>query len=112
MQTYNDGVVKLYCVKNIAEAGNRPKEALHLKRVLRYAERTVGLGRFWTAKQAQVEIDLLLRVQKLRDVSTQDIAIPNDGQQYKIVQIQYPEGKDYMDLSLERLVSVYDVARV
>lgn len=85
MQTYNDGVVRIYSVENIAEPGRTPKKGIQYKCDLRYSERTVGLNRFWTAKQAQVEIDLLLRVQKLRDVSTQDIAIPNDGNQYKIV---------------------------
>lgn len=106
---FNDGVVKIYSVENVAEDGDRPKECLKLKHTLRYKERTVGMDRYWTAKQAQAKIDLLLRAPKLRDISTQDIAIPVDGNQYKIVQIQYPEGLNVMDLSLERVASDYEL---
>lgn len=112
MQTFNDGVVKIFSVRNVAEPGDAPKKKLSYKQRLRYTERIVGIKRFWTAKQAQAEIDLLLRVPKLRNISTQDIAIPNDGEQYKIVHIQFPEGKNVMDLSLERLVQKYEVAGV
>jgi len=112
-QTFNDGIVSIYTVGNIAPAGNKPKEGLILKvGPLHYEERTVGMGRFWSAMQAQVKIDLLLRVPQLRNVSTQDIAVPNDGKQYEIKQIQYPEGVDppAMDLSLERVSADYGIA--
>jgi hypothetical protein len=111
--SFNDGALMIYNVGNIAPAGNKPKEGLTLKvGPLHYEERTVGMSRFWTALQAQVSIDLLLRVPQLRSVSTQDIAIPNDGQQYEIKQIQYPEdvSPPVMDLSLERLSADYDLA--
>lgn len=110
-QTFNDGIVNIYCVENIAEPGNMPKDGLVLKiENLRYTERTVGMGRYWTAAQAQVRIEQLLRVPRISSVSTQDIAIVN-GQQYKIVQIQYPPGIEpsCMDLSLERLEASYEV---
>lgn len=111
-QTFNDGVVNIYLVDNIATPGNMPKEGLALKvGPLRYKERVVGMGRYWTAIQSQARISMLLRVQRLRSVSTQDIAIV-DGEQYKIVQIQHPEDivPPVMDLSLERLESKYEVA--
>lgn len=104
----NDGVVKIYSVGDISSLGGMPKEGLTLKAELRYSERTVGMGRFWTAQQAQARIDLLLRVHKRREISPQDVAIPNDGNQYRIVQIQYPEGLKVMDLSLERIESEYE----
>lgn len=112
-QTFNDGIVSIYSVEDIALPGNMPKEGLSLKEGnLRYDERTVGMGRYWTAMQAQARISLLLRVQRLRNVSTQDIAIPNDGEQYRIVQIQYPEDivPPVMDLSLERIEAKYEIA--
>lgn len=111
-QYFNDGVVNIYSVGNIAPPGNMPKEGLTLKvGPLRYKERTVGMGRFWTAMQAQVKIDQVIRVQQLRSISTQDIAIPNDGKQYEIKQIQYPEDVEppVMDLSLERVEADYDI---
>lgn len=114
IQTFNDGIVNIYSVKNIAEPGNMPKEGLTLKvGPLRYKERTVGMSRYWTAMQAQARIDTVLRVQRIRGVSVQDIAVPNDGEQYRIKQIQYPEDvvPDVMDLSLERIDAKYDIKR-
>ncbi len=112
-QSFNDGVVNIYSVGNIASPGNKPKEGLTLKvGFLRYEERTVGMGRFWSAMQAKARIDLILRVPQLRNVSAQDVAIPIDGEQYEIKQIQYPPDVDppVMDLSLERIEAAYDLA--
>jgi hypothetical protein len=105
-QTFNDGVVNVYSVGNIADVGSMPKEGLTLKvGPLRYHERTVGMNRFWAAMQNQSRVDLVLRVPQRREVLTHDIAIPTDGKQYKIKQIQYPEdiSPPVMDLSLERI---------
>lgn len=108
-QTFNDGIVKIYKIDNIAEPGNMPKDGLILKETLRYKERTVGVNRYWAALQDNIRINHVLRVSERRNVSTQDIAIPNDGKQYKIVQIQYPEDMSVMDLSLERLEQEYEI---
>jgi len=103
-------------VGNIAPPGGMPKEGLTLKvSSLRYKERTVGMSRYWAAMQANVKIDMVIRVPyvpiKAKAISTQDIAIPIDGEQYRIVQIQKPEDiyPPVMDLSLERLVQKYDI---
>lgn len=110
-QQFNDGIVKIYDVTNTAPDGGMPVEKLTSKQTLRYKERTVGMNRFWTAMQANVRVQYVLRCQRLRDVSTQDVAIPNDGKQYRIVQIQYPEDVDppVMDLTLEELKQCYDI---
>lgn len=111
-QSFNDGVVNIYSVGNIAEPGNMPKDGLTLKvGSLHYEERTVGMGRFWTAKQAQVKVEQMIRVPRINSVSSQDIAIPSDGKQYEIVQIQYPKNVEppSMDLSLERVDADYEI---
>jgi hypothetical protein len=104
-QTYNDGVVKIYETSNTADPGNMPVEGLALKCTLRYDEKTVGINRYYIAMQNDIKIDRLVRCQKIESVTTQDIAVPNDGKQYKIRQIQYPEDvkPPSMDLSLERI---------
>lgn len=110
-QSFNDGVINIYSLDNIALPGNKPKEGLTIKvGPLRYEERIVGMSRFWTAMQAQAKIEKMLRVQRINSVSAQDIAIPNDGEQYKIVQIQYPKNVEpsCMDLSLERVDADYE----
>lgn len=112
-QSFNDGVVNIYTIGNIAEPGNKPKEGLTLKvDNLRYGERIVGMGRFWTAQQAHAKIDQLIRTPQIRSVSTQDVAILTDGKQYRIIQIQYPGDitPPSMDLSLERLVTNYELS--
>jgi hypothetical protein len=40
------------------------------------------------------------------------VAIPNDGKQYRIIQVQYPEDMEppVMDLTLEELLQDYDIA--
>ena len=110
MQSFNDGVVNIYAVMNKAKSGDKPKERLvHLKS-LRYEERTVGVKRYYAAKQANARVDYVLRVPRQRDIRSGDVAVPNDGEQYKITQIQFPKGvvPFVMDLTLEG-VQVYIV---
>lgn len=111
-QTFNDGIVSIYAVSNQAEPGKMPKEKLYIKKRLRYKERTVGLIRMWTAKQDNVKISHLFRVPLQRDISTQDVAVLPDGNQYKIKSIQYPEDivPPVMDLTLEEVVQKYEYA--
>ena len=81
------------------------------KETVRYKERTVGLTRRNFARQDNVVIRYVLRCPLLRDVSAQDVAIPNDGKQYRIWDVQYPEdiNPPVMDLTLEELNPVYDI---
>ena len=103
MQSFNDGAVSIYAVKNKAKSGDKPKERLVLKKTLRYEERTVGIKRYYAAKQANVRVDYVLRVPRQRDIVSGDVAIPNDGAQYRVVQVQYPRGVIPLvaDLTLE-----------
>lgn len=113
-QTFNDGVVDIYNVDNIALAGNKPKQGL-TKKVgpLRYEERVVGMTRFWTAKQSNAKVQQILRTPRVANVNIDDIAVPNDGTQYRILQVQYPPNVEppVMDLSLEKLEVIYDIRR-
>lgn len=110
-QSFNDGIVNIYSVKNIAAPGNMPKDGLIPKiENLRYEECTVGMSRYWTALQDNAKIDQLLRVPRINSVTSHDVAIL-DGRQYDIVQVQYPPDVEppCMDLSLERLEVAYEV---
>jgi len=106
-QPLNDGVLEVYANDRADGVDN-----LTIKHgCLRYDERTVGINRYYKAKQENVEITRLLRVQRLRDISTQDIAVTEVGEQYHIRRIVYP--KDVVppccDLSLERVTQNYDI---
>jgi len=113
VQTFNDGVVMIFKLKNTAEPGNTPVEKLILKQVLRYKERTVGFGRYYTAKQQNIKVANVIRCPRVRGLSEKDtdilIAVLVDGNQYKVEQVQYIEGSNppVMDLTLERVKQTY-----
>lgn len=110
-QTFNDGVLKIYSVKDSSSSGNMPVETITLKNALRYKERTVGFKRFLTALQQNIRVEYVLRCPRIRGVTTQDVAIPIDNVQYRIVQVQYPEDVDppVMDLTLEEVTTSYAI---
>lgn len=112
-QTFNDGVLKVYSVGNIAEAGNMPKDGLTPKfdKNIPYEEKTVGVNRFNVAKQNQDMVEQLLRIPRINGISRGDKVIPIDGEQYDIIQIQYINDVEprSMDLSLEKLSTKYEV---
>ena len=110
-QTFNDGIKIIYSVKDIAEPGNMPKDGLKLKETLRFHRRTVGIKRYYTALQANQQVDAVLRCPYRDTVSAQDIAVWG-GKQYRITLAQQPENitPPVMDLTLARLEQDYDFA--
>lgn len=110
-QAYNDGVVTVYAVTDEGPPGGLPVEKPVKKAVLRYEERRLGLQRYYAGKQNQVEVERVLRTPRLRGVSSQDLAVTEDGQQYRIDLVQsaddvYPPS---MDLTLTRIAQNYDL---
>lgn len=109
-QTYNDGVVRLYRVSDAAAPGCAPVERPVLRGRLRYEERTVGVTRHYAAMQARDRIDLVLRCPRF-PVSALDVAVPNDGRQYRVTLVQHPKDVEppCMDLTLQRLEMDYEL---
>lgn len=110
-QCYNSGFLTVYSVENNAAPGNLPVENLKLKKTLRYEERRLGLNRLYLARQNGVEIVRVVRTPYCPEVSTQDVAICENGRQYRIDTVQkvmwvYPPS---MDLSLTRITQNYEV---
>ncbi len=92
--------------------GNRPPE--HTKEIYRppYADRTVGMSRYYTAKQANDRVDMLIRIARPDNPQLMIHAdhlceLSRDGMRYRILQAQYVRdedaGQDCIDLSLERI---------
>ena len=110
IQSYSDGLVRIYSVANAAASGNAPKECLTHRCSLRYEERTVGVTRHYAAMQANDRVDRVLRV-PLRPVSALDVAVPNDGRQYRITLVQRPRDVEppCLDLTLRRLELDYEL---
>lgn len=111
-QTFNDGLCVIYSIKNIAQPGEKPKDGLAFKAgPLRYDERTVGVTRFWAAKQADARIDRLIRTHRIEGVTTHDVAVLNNGDQYTIEHLQHPQDVEpkCMNLSLQRITTRYEI---
>ena len=113
-QPYNDGVVTVYAVTDAARPGYQPKPALIRKVTLRYEEQRLGIQRFYSGKQSQAEIERVIRTPRLNCVSSQDVAVTEDGRQYRIDMVQsvpdiWPAS---MDLTLARVTQKYDVSNL
>jgi hypothetical protein len=76
---------------------------------LRYAERRVGVIRFWNAKQNEVQVDRVIRIPACGSISAMHAVIMPDGEQYEIKQIQkaFTAPESY-DLTLEKRTVRYD----
>lgn len=116
-QTFNDGVLKIYKVDNIAEPGNVPKQGIVPKfdnKAIPYEERIVGIARNSLAKQEQSSIEQLVRIPRLNDISVHDVVTLIDGKQYDIYQAQYINDVEprSIDLSLARLEVAYELTGV
>lgn len=110
-ESYNDGIVNIYTVQDGAAPGYRPMPVLVLVKRMRYQERYLGINRLYSGRQNQVDIQRIVRVQKVPGVSNQNVAITEDGQQYRIDSVQdvigaYPPS---LDLTLATVEQEYEV---
>lgn len=109
-QNFGDGVVAIYSVKDVAKPGYQPKPQTTLKCKLRYEEQRLGIQRYYSGRQNQVEIERVLRVPRYGGITNQDVAETEDGTRYRIDMVQavmdvYPP---CMDLTLARYEQVPD----
>ena len=110
-QSYRDGVVRIYTVTDTAPPGYQPKPTPTLLETLFYQERQVGLQRYYAGRQAQVQVERVIRTQTRPAVNPQCIAVTEDGVQYGIDLVQqlqdvYPPS---MDLTLTKIEQKYEV---
>lgn len=109
-QTFNDGIVRIYDVKDVTVPGYKPVEKLHETFTLRFEEQRLGITRLYQSRQAQNEIEKVIRVPKAGNISAKNVAIV-EGQQYIIDTIQkvmdvYPP---CLDLALVRIEQEIEV---
>lgn len=110
-QPFNSGVVSIYRVTDEGEPGYAPVPRLELRVRLHYEERKLGLIRFYSAKQDQVKVEKVLRVPRRPEISPQDVAVTQDGKQYRIELIQMAEGvyPPSLDLTLANIQQIYEL---
>lgn len=110
-QSFNDGVLTVYKQTDTAKPGHQPKPTLTPKITLRYEERRLGIQRYYSAAQNQVRVERVVRTAKTVKVSSQDIAMTEDGQTYRIDLVQtvpdvYPPCVDLTLVRHEQKVQV------
>lgn len=100
-QSYNDGLVQIYAVtSDEARPGYQPKPGLTPKGKLAFATQRVGIQRYYQAQQNQVQIEMVIRVQRGFPITSQDVAVlVGNTEQYQIYQVQtvdevYPPSYD------------------
>lgn len=106
-QSYNDGDVEIYKLKDAAAAGHKPVKSLG-DRIgkFRYAEMHVVINRYYAAQQNQIRIDRVIRIPCGAEITNQDVLQTEVGAWYRINKVEtvldvYP--KSY-DLALTRIV--------
>lgn len=110
-QEFNDGLVTVYAVANVAKPGYKSAEGLTKKVSLRYSERRLGIQRYYSSLQNQIQVERVIRVQRTPGINTQDVAITEDGRQYRIDLVQLADGiyPPSVDLTLTRIDQEYEV---
>ncbi len=110
-QQYNSGVLTVYRVQDGAKPGFAPAPELHRLGTLRYEELRLGLNRYYQAMQNQVQINKVVRVPRGLDISTQDVAVTEDGRQYRIDLVQLADDvcPPSLDLTLAKVEQVYKI---
>ena len=108
----DEGKLTIYALKNTSAAGHMPKEQLVKLSESYYAARTIGFNRMYAAKSATYRLDRLVRCYMTALPEAARFVILEDGNQYRIGDINVIVDEDACDLSLERLEKNYDVLDV
>lgn len=110
-QPFCSGIVSVYSVRDTAVTGYQPKETLTLKLSLRYDERRLGIQRYYDAMQNQIQVERVLRVPRTGNINSQDVAITEDGRQYRIDLVQDASGvyPPSLDITLTKIEQEYEV---
>lgn len=104
-QTFNDGLVAVYRLTDEANPGYMPKPKSVKVALLHYEERRLGLTRYYSAKQNNVDVKRVVRVPRGTRIAARDIAVTEDGQEYTIDMIQTVDGvrPPSLDLTLAKV---------
>ena len=108
--TFDDGILTIYSVENIAEPGGMPVTGLVEKASFYFGYETVGINRFYTALQANRQIESVVHTPGWNDTGATDVCVPENGKQYAMPQIQPTLDDDNLRitrLSLERVSQEY-----
>lgn len=100
-QAYNDGLVQIVSITDTAAPGYAPVRTETVKHTLPFAERTVGVRRYYEAQQNQINVSRVIRVPAAPGITTQDVAVIGSDR-YRLDLVQTVSGvyPASLDLSL------------
>ena len=89
----------------------KPKYALKLKSKHCFGFETVGISRYYTALQENVQVSDVVHIWEDRKITSMDICILEDGLQYKCAFVQHvmDDGLKITRITLERLKEDYGI---
>lgn len=115
--TFDDGILNVYTMENVAAAGKKPLYNLVLNCSYYYRFENIGVVRYYESLKANAKVDVLVSIPDWGgDIGTNDICIldsSDGGKQYKIDFIQptyTDDGLKIRKLSLIRLGENYVIS--
>ena len=98
-------------MEDAARPGYQPEPKLTKKVSLRYEEQRLGIQRYYSGRQNQVDIERVIRTQRVGNVNNQNVAITEDGRQYRVDLVQsvmdvWPES---VDITLAKIEQEFEV---
>lgn len=112
--TFDDGILTVYNVKNIAQPGDRPVQGLEKKGQYYFGYARIGVTRYYNAMQASQEVSAVVNIPGWNDVKNTDVVVVSETPdlQYQVgfVQPEFDEnGLRIMKLTLGRIGQKYEV---
>lgn len=110
--TFDDGLIRIYDVKNLSEPGEISRKGLVYFESFSFGEETLGITRFYEAMRADQKIERVVRIYRDDRINTNQVAVMEDDTQYQIQMVQSAKDDDGIDikkLSLERISDPYEI---
>lgn len=110
--TFDDGIVKIYDVKNEARPGDLPVKGLSLAEPFYFHEESLGITRYYEALKAGQLIERVISIPWPAQVNINQVAVFEDGTQYQVRMVQQDTdgfGLKILRLSLERNGEDYEI---
>lgn len=111
---FDDGILKIYSVGNIADAGKKPVIGLKEKSSHYFGFEAVGVTRYYAAMQVNSSISAIVHIWQDRGIEANDICILEDKLQYKCSFVQHVMNEENLPITkitLERLKEDYVIQK-
>ena len=104
--TFDDGILKVYRLENIASKGDMPNNVLVYKSSFYFSFDNLGITRYYTALKNNQRIESVVNIEFNILVRIHDIVKMEDGSCFRIEMLQREKDESgllYLKLSLQRL---------